>query len=244
MDVFYTEDLESATFEKERLSRKSRDPDSEMFSPDMGYIPIGPGGGYNPTMPGAGGYGFGGRSTRRYYDEDDQDEKEEAEGQGGAGFVVMLTCYTPYENFRDLLDPAGVKDDQGKWGVVTRLTNLDEIADVNSPFELYRKTSSKHFELESREISLDGEMPSGIGIREKIEGAQHGGNQYLLIDPMTKEVICKVPELDELGKEKLDRNGNVIYQVNDHWFVMKFKLRWKDAPKTVNTSGKRSKSRR
>lgn len=246
MDVFYTEDLESATFEKEKLSRKNRDTDSDMFSPDMGYIPMGPGGGYNPTMFGAGGYGPGGRSTRRYYDEDDQKEEEETEGQGGAGFVIMLTCYTPYENFRDLLDPAGVKDDQSKWGVVTRLMNLDETVDGNSPFELYRKTSSTHFELESQEVSLDGEMPSGIGIREKIEDARHGDSQYLLIDPMTKEVICKVPELDELGREKLDRNGNVVYQVNDHWFVMKFKLRWKDAPetpKTTKTTGKRSKSR-
>ncbi len=234
MNVFYAEDLESTTFEKAKLSKRSRDVDSDSSSSSGGFNPRGPGGGFNPRGPGG---GFNPRGPgRRYYEEDqddDQKEEEEIEGQGGAGFVVTLTCYTPYENFRDLLDPAGAKDDQSKWGVVTRLMNLNEIVDGNSPFELYRKTSREHFEIESQEVALDGEMPSGIGIRKNLEGAQRGGNQYLLIDPMTKEVICKVSELDEMGREKLDRNGNVIYQVNDHWFVIKFKLRWKDASGAV-----------
>jgi len=47
-----------------------------------------------------------------------------------------------------------------------------------------------------------------------------------LIDPMTKEIISKVAELDEDGKEKLDGRGIV----NDHWFILNVKFAWKDAP--------------
>jgi hypothetical protein len=48
---------------------------------------------------------------------------------------------------------------------------------------------------------------------------------------MTREVISKVPELDENGKKKVDRSGKVVYRVNDHWFKLDAKFIWKDAPK-------------
>ena len=47
---------------------------------------------------------------------------------------------------------------------------------------------------------------------------------------MTGEVISKVPELDRYGHKKIDRLGKMVYQVNDHWFKLDFKLMWKDAP--------------
>ena len=47
---------------------------------------------------------------------------------------------------------------------------------------------------------------------------------------MTKEVISKVPLKDDFGRDRLDNRGKKIYEVNDHWFVLKFKLRWLDAP--------------
>jgi hypothetical protein len=52
----------------------------------------------------------------------------------------------------------------------------------------------------------------------------------VLIDPMTKEVINKVAELDEYGKPKLDSRGKPIYTVNDSWFILNMKFAWKDAP--------------
>lgn len=52
-----------------------------------------------------------------------------------------------------------------------------------------------------------------------------------MIDPQTREVISKVAELDEHGTEKIDRMGNVVYEVNDRWFVLNVKFVWKDAPK-------------
>lgn len=53
----------------------------------------------------------------------------------------------------------------------------------------------------------------------------------VLIDPMTKEVISKVPEFESDGKEKLDNKGRPVYTVNDHWFTLNVKFAWTDAPK-------------
>jgi hypothetical protein len=48
---------------------------------------------------------------------------------------------------------------------------------------------------------------------------------------MTKEIISRVAELDEYGGEEIDRSGNVVYKVNDHWFRLDVKFVWRDAPK-------------
>ena len=156
----------------------------------------------------------------------------ESEEEEGAGFLVNITGYCPYETIGELLDPAGVGDDQNKWGIITRLMNLDDINDGNSPFKLYKRTEFAHFSLERGEIDLGSEMPTGIGIEDvitrKIEGSKF--EEVVLVDPMTKEVISKLSELDENGREKIDRSGNVIYKVNDHWFALSFKLIWKDWP--------------
>lgn len=153
-----------------------------------------------------------------------------------AGFVVTVTGYTPYENIGELMDPAGVKDDQDRWGVVTRLMNLDAFSDVNSPldvnspFELYEKTEIVHFDLQTGQVSLEGQIPSGVGIRKNLKEGQTGQQEDVLIDPMTKEVIGKVPLKDEMGRDKLDNKGKRVYEVNDYWFILKFKLRWRNAP--------------
>jgi type IV pilus assembly protein PilM len=156
----------------------------------------------------------------------------ESEGEEGAGFLVNITGYCPYETIGELLDPAGVGDDQSKWGIITRLMNLDEVTDGNSPFKLYKRTEFAHFSLEIGEVDLNSEMPTGIGVEEvitrKIEGSDF--EEVVLVDPMTKEVISKLSELDESGREKVDRSGEVIYEVNDHWFALSFKLIWKDWP--------------
>jgi hypothetical protein len=53
--------------------------------------------------------------------------------------------------------------------------------------------------------------------------------EKILIDPLTKEIICKVAELDENGKEKYYLGG-IKYQTNDSWFVINLKIVWEDAP--------------
>jgi len=165
---------------------------------------------------------------------------EEGDGTGaagteeeeGAGFLVNITGYCPYETIGELLDPAGVGDDQSKWGVITRLMNLDSVSDGNSPFKLYKRTEFAHFSLETGEVDFNSEMPTGIGIQDvitrEIEGSEY--EETVLIDPMTKEVISKLSELDENGREKVDRSGDVVYKTNDHWFALSFKLLWKDWP--------------
>ncbi len=49
---------------------------------------------------------------------------------------------------------------------------------------------------------------------------------------MTKEIINKVPVLDEYGREIIDRKaGSPVYEDNDYWFILNFKVIWEDAPK-------------
>lgn len=157
-----------------------------------------------------------------------------------SGFVVTIVGYSPYENIGELLDPAGVEDRPDKWGLITRLLHLDDIVDGNSPFELYERASDEHFRLDKGPVDLAVEMPAGIGVIDVISegvGATQPGapptsaaGRQVLIDPMTKELISKVPELDEYGQAKLDRKGRPIYEINDHWFVLNVKFVWRDAP--------------
>jgi len=159
-----------------------------------------------------------------------------------SGFVVQVLCYSPYgrsvTELGALIDPHSVENQQNKWGFITRLAHLDDmVEDANSPFELYKKEDPEQFNLEIKEVALDGEMPEGIGIWEEIidETTQTGSRagalarNWILIDPMTRETINKVSVLDENGKPKLYR-GQPVSQVNDHWFVLNAKFLWRDAP--------------
>jgi type IV pilus assembly protein PilM len=156
----------------------------------------------------------------------------------GAGFVVTITGYSPYKDIGELMDPVGVEGDPNKWGVVTRLLHLDDIVNWKNPFELYRKAKIEHFKLETGEVALEAKMPVGIGLEdikfEKAKKVERGdSDERILIDPMTKEIISKVAELDEKGKKKTDRSGKVVYKGNDHWFKLDVKFIWKDAPKEI-----------
>ena len=144
------------------------------------------------------------------------------------GFVVTMTGYSPYRNLGELMDPAHVKDHPNRWGVITRLMHLDDIVDGNSPFELYKKTELEHFKLEIKPIDIDAEMRPRIGV---VDMKRAESKEQVLIDPMTKETVSTVAELDEQGKRKLNGLGNVVYEVNDHWFTLNAKFIWKDAPK-------------
>ncbi len=180
--------------------------------------------------------------------------------QGEPGFLVTIAGYSPYKYIDELMDPAGVQDHPDKWGFITRLTHLETIVDGNSPFKLYKKTEDKHFKLETGEVEAREERSSdttniltGIGVedirfektrmtrgrmargrmtraRMTREVGREERGMRVLIDPMTKEIISKVAELDEDGKEKLDGRGKPIYTVNDYWFILNVKFLWKDAP--------------
>jgi type IV pilus assembly protein PilM len=154
---------------------------------------------------------------------------------GDRGFVVTIAGYSPYEEIVELLDPIGAQDDANKWGFVTRLIHFDSMFDGNSPFELYKKMDKKHFELQTGEVDLAAQMPPGIGVIKAVAGKDTVLEQ-MLIDPMTKEAISRQVSVDEAGKKETDRQGNSVYQANDHWFVLNLKLKWKDAPSTLNAT--------
>ena len=159
------------------------------------------------------------------------------------GFVVTVAGYSPYgknkNELHKLIDPSGVEDKPGNWGFVTRLLHLDDfVVDDNSPFEVYKKRDPNQFKLEIGEVSWEEQMPAGIGIRDiRYKPTPPGSTQeesaeWVLIDPMTKEIISKIAEWEENGRPKLYR-GQQVYTVNDHWFVLNVKFVWRDAPEAV-----------
>lgn len=165
--------------------------------------------------------------------------------QDRPGFLVIITGYSPYGDMAELMEPRGVEDDKSKWGFITRLLHLDEIVPGGDcPFELYKRTDIKHFKLEIHEVSLDSAMPVGIGLVEaRDKQVKAGVSDKVLIDPLTKETISTVAKLDSNGKPVLDKHtGKEIYEVNDHWFVLKAKFIWKDIPKTSAAPVERSSS--
>jgi len=239
MTIYFTNDLEGAKFGGADVWRRSRggEPGMEDGGMDeyeyamMMEAEMGMGRGmFNEYSP----LGFGTGTA---------EEKS-------SGFVVQALCYSPYgrtvTEVGELIDPAGVDDQPDKWGFITRLAHLDDLAeDANSPFELFKKEDHEQFNLEIKEVTIDGEMPEGIGVWEELidETAQTGPRSatrsaprstsltrnWILIDPMTKETISKEKVLDENGKQVLYR-GQPLFKVNDHWFVLNAKFVWRDAP--------------
>ncbi len=196
---------------------------------------------FGMPFPGMGLPGMGGKAPKFTQKRYVKPGAEGAEGEG-AGFVVTIAGYSPYKNLGELMDPVGVKDDPNRWGVITRLLHLDDIFDGNSSFKLYNKTEVEHFKLEIGGVDVEAErMPAGIGLEdvrlEKARGEIAEGDEQILIDPMTKEIISKVVELNEDGKEKIDSKGEVVYKVNDHWFILNAKFIWKDTPKVTEGTG-------
>ena len=171
------------------------------------------------------------------------------------GFVVTIVGYSPYKDYEQLLDPPGVGADKEKWGFVTQLKNLKAAVynDDNCPFEIFNVTDRKHFDLTKGVVALETTMPTGIGIEDQrviklknrnqnlqpnygqipILGLQQESIEKILIDPMTKELIGMVRKYNEDGSPAFDSSGKANYEVNDHWFELKLKFRWTQAPENV-----------
>ncbi|MCP4260045.1 MAG: pilus assembly protein PilM [Planctomycetes bacterium] len=229
-EAYFSSDIASAQFGGADMFRKSR------------------------GMPGAGGDEFGDE-----YEYEMMMEMERMGGYGGEyygdmfggmgqsteeklpGFVVVIGGYSPYGKITELLDPDErfVKDNPDKWGLVTRLMHLDDFVDGNSPFEVYKKSDPNQFELDFGEVNLEEQIPAGIGVRDIRSKPTPPGSmqneswEWILVDPMTSETISKIAEWQEDGKALLDRRGQQVSTVNDHWFVLKVKFIWRDAPESV-----------
>jgi type IV pilus assembly protein PilM len=175
--------------------------------------------------------------------------------QNAKGFVVVIEGFTPYEKIGELMDPAGVGNDEQKWGVITRMLNLDKIFDGNCPFELFQKDKIEHFKLETGFVDpMDQQMPEGIGIQQiktrviddelaatassttkptrnrtaNPTESEFVKNETVLIDPLTKEELSKTYDLDDKGRKKYDAFGQPLYIERDRWFRIKAKFLWKD----------------
>ncbi len=241
VSVYFTNDVASAKFGAAERGSKGRTsgPKTEQVTSEAAWEAEGVVG-YTPSA------GKSSKTARKGSAKKAKKEatvEEEKDVNSGPGFVVTITGYSPYKDIGELMDPVGVEGDPNKWGVVTRLLHLDDIVNWKNPFELYRKAKVEHFKLETGEVDLDSDdMPAGIGLEdiefEKAKRVEYGDDkERILIDPMTREIISKVPELDEKGKKKTDRAGKVVYKSNDHWFKLDVKFVWKDAPKEVKVAG-------
>ncbi|MEN6386771.1 MAG: hypothetical protein ABFD79_16450 [Phycisphaerales bacterium] len=173
----------------------------------------------------------------------------------GKGFVVTIEGYTPYERIGELLDPAGVQNSPDKWGIVTRMMNLNKYFDGNSPFELFNKGKVAHFRMENDVVDVSPDkvertkMPMGIGVLEtrvrssaeeataenvgggrgsRIDTSDRITSEFVLVDPLTKEEISKTFDIDSSGRKKLDSFGKPVYIERDKWFRIKCKFLWKD----------------
>jgi hypothetical protein len=140
--------------------------------------------------------------------------------QRDSGFLVTLVGYSPYGNsntdVRSLLD-----------NFVARLEHMNELTDANYPFKLYDKINSDNYKLDVQEIRLGGDYPVGTGVEKIKTYSTTIGNFYLqyqptdipLVDPLTGETVSAVVRPD-----------GTVGEVNDHWFILKMKFLWKDAP--------------
>jgi type IV pilus assembly protein PilM len=227
----YSDNLAKEGFEESAMAAPSSSPAGGMM-PGMGMPGMMPGMGM-PGMPGMGG---GGKvfapPTQSGRSRSAQPTPGTEEGPAAPGFVVVIEGYSPYRNINDLLDPAGAGNDAAKWGMVTRLENLNAVC-PNSPFKLYNKKNRTDFVIDAGEIDMSKPMPAGIGVERQETSVGTAGARKELIDPMTEEVISKQEEIDSKGNPKRDKlTGKPLYQVNDHWFRLNLKLAWnKDGKK-------------
>ena len=190
--------------------------------------------------------------------------KETVEATSKAGFVIVVEGYSPYENISELLDPSGVSGDESKWGFVTRLVNIKKYYPKAS-FSLYEKDVLEHFDMETGLVDLnDPSMPEGMGVLKTItrvetdrnaiggvrqvpdnargRGATAGNapskvaEETVIIDPLTSEEVSRTYVIDENGNTQFDAFNNVKYNDHDHWFRIKFKIIWDNAPGQKETT--------
>ena len=160
----------------------------------------------------------------------------EVEDTRKSGFLVTITGYCPYgdnsTDVRNWLDPQKVGSDRTTWGFITRLEHTDGLVDANSPFKLYDKVNKNHYQLDVRRVDLtqDNSVPIGTGV-EKVptypttlgaSSVYQAATDTPLIDPLTKEDVSATTETGS--------DGRTIEKVNDHWFILKMKFLWKNAP--------------
>jgi hypothetical protein len=241
ISIFYTDDLDKAQFRQSaKMRRDALMQESQMEETDA-YM--------NDEMRMQMESAYGAAAYAQLMGITSQQQK-------AAGFVVTIEGYSPYRNIGALLDPPNVRDNRSRWGFVTRIENLKEFQhlDVNSPFTIYPPMKdAPHYKLETGVADPDGDIPKGVGEWQFIPdplppGSTATGAMYqmslaqrpgtwILVDPMTKELISAEPVKDQYGNLAYDATGKPVKDVHDHWFRLQFKLKWADAPKSAAPAG-------
>ncbi len=178
------------------------------------------------------------------YQQSIEQQKETAAAQGettlqaegnNSGFLVTITGYCPYgkdnADVYNFIDSPKAGNDRTKWGFVNRLEHIQELTnDVNYPFVLYDKANAANYYIHASEVDMTGDAPVGTGVEQEktysyLLNSSVGYQETTmpLIDPLTKELISMVTQKDN--------SGRTVYEVHDHWFTLKMKFLWKDAPK-------------
>ncbi len=190
-------------------------------------------------MPGGPGSPYGGDS--RMMDPRMMGEYGQQEGEGEeivSGFLVTIEGYTPYHDIGQLLDPPGVENRPEKWGFITRLLHLP-LKDPNDPnsgtFRLYKKGERDQFRLEKEPIDANKFFPKGVGVAKDDDIAAKlamgvSNLEVVLVDPLTREEICRTPSLNKDGKPRVNRKEEPIMENHDYWFILNFKLAWNEGP--------------
>jgi type IV pilus assembly protein PilM len=149
-----------------------------------------------------------------------------AAAQGGnAGFAVVITGYSPYEDLRNLLEPTGAGTDPSRWGFVTKLKRLKEFM-PQSAFESFQPMDTRCFSITTSPVILSGQTAvAGVGML-KMPDPTKPGSMAELIDPMTKELISAAMKRDNTGMET----------INDNTFTIRAKFVWSEAPQPTGAA--------
>ena len=236
LDVRFAENLEFGVFGETNKSEGGGVGMEGMMDPMMmEAYGMGPGG----------QYGGGAGGDPRMMDPRYMEMMGMQQGEGEevvSGFLVTIEGYTPYHDSGQLLDPPGVENQPEKWGLVTRLLHIGKADDPNDPnepgygtFYLYKKGEKDQFKLEKEFIDAEKFFPKGVGVAKDDDIAAQmamgvSNLEVMLVDPLTREEICRTPSLNESGKPRTNRKGEPIMDNNDQWFILKFKLAWNEGP--------------
>ena len=149
--------------------------------------------------------------------------------QPGSGFTVVIEGYSPYQNIAELLDPPRVGEQQNRWGMVTRLGNLNKLF-PNASFELFKKADVKHFRLETGLVDPQSKnMPVGIGIPRQVDRpsavSQQAGARRDMGQPMTfgldgemgqargpEYISSEMVLFDPMTDEEISRTYDIVTQ--------------------------------
>ena len=142
----------------------------------------------------------------------------------GAGFVVVIEGFSPYRKIKELLEPAGVGRDRSRWGLITRLANLDKIPGCR--FELFAKGDSEHFKYQTGDVLFEGdqEMPEigVIGIRKEVERVprqiEESRNTLTSLNKQARTAVGRIEDRIEIEEVIIDPlTGEEMSRVIDIW---------------------------